>query len=91
VTQAKRSVGGDAEEGAGAMAPDEWTTLATFANTAEAELARERLENEGVQAVVVEGITGGVLPFMGATMGGVRLQVQERDLNKAKEILAPPG
>jgi hypothetical protein len=73
------------------MAPDEWTTLTTFTNTAEAELARERLQNEGVAAVVVEGITGGVLPFMGATMGGVHLQVQHRDLSKAKEILSPPG
>jgi hypothetical protein len=71
--------------------PDDWLTVATFANTAEAELARERLKNEGVEAVVVEGITGGVLPFMGATMGGVRLQVQHRDANKAKEILAPPA
>jgi hypothetical protein len=66
---------------------DDLTTVATFANTAEAELSRERLVNEGIEAFVIDGGAAGVMPFMGATMGGIHLQVRNSDLVKAKEVL----
>jgi hypothetical protein len=67
---------------------DDLTTVATFTNTAEAQLARERLENEGVVAFVIEGVTGGTMPYL-MQGGGVHLQVRNEDLEKAKEILGP--
>jgi hypothetical protein len=70
---------------------DDLVTVATFGNTAEAELARERLANEGVEAFVLEGVTGGVMPFLAANMGGVHLQVRDRDHTKAREILSVPA
>jgi hypothetical protein len=72
------------------MAPteDDLATAATFNNTAEAELARERLENEGIVAFVLEGVTGGTMPYL-MQGGGVHVQVRNEDLEKAKEILGP--
>jgi hypothetical protein len=67
---------------------DDLTTVATFTNTAEAQLARERLENEGVVAFVIEGVTGGTMPYL-MQGGGVHLQVRNEDLEKAREILGP--
>jgi hypothetical protein len=69
------------------MTTDELTTVATFSNTAEAELAKERLESEGVRAFVLDEQTIGVLPFMGNAMGGIRVQVPTELAAKAKEIL----
>ncbi len=65
---------------------EELTTVATFANTAEAELAKERLENEGVAAFVVGAVTAHVMPFL-SHGGAVVLQVATNDLAQAREIL----
>jgi hypothetical protein len=69
------------------MTTDELTTVATFTNTAEAELAKERLESEGVRAFVLDEQAAGVLPFMGSAMGGIRVQVPTELAERAKEIL----
>ena len=63
-------------------------TVATFADVAEAELARGRLELEGLTAFVIGGQTAGVMPFLTNAMGGVRLQVKPADVARAREILA---
>lgn len=62
-------------------------TVATFADVSEAELARERLELEGLTAFVIGGQTAGVMPFLTNAMGGVRVQVKPADLERAREIL----
>jgi hypothetical protein len=65
---------------------DELTTIATFTSTAEAELARERLELEGLQGFVLDQVTSAVMPY--ATAGGsVRLQVATEDVERAREAL----
>jgi hypothetical protein len=73
------------------MAPNasdvDLVTVATFPDVAEAELARERLESEGVQAFVIDGQTSGVMPYLANAMGGVRVQVNPKDEEKAREIL----
>ncbi|MBV9949287.1 MAG: DUF2007 domain-containing protein [Myxococcales bacterium] len=66
---------------------DELVTVATFPDTPEAELARERLELEGVRAFVVDAQTGGVMPYLVSSTGGVRVQVASTDLERAKQIL----
>jgi hypothetical protein len=63
-------------------------TVAAFLDTAEAELAKERLELEGIEAFVIGAQTAGVMPFLTGPTGGVRLQVSPRDADRAREILA---
>jgi len=66
---------------------DELVTVASFADVAEAELARERLGLEGVRAFVIGGQTAGVMPFLASAGGMVRVQVEPKDKERAKEIL----
>jgi hypothetical protein len=66
---------------------DELVTVASFADVAEAELAKERLELEGVRAFVMGAQTAGVMPYLTSSTGGVRLQVAPEDLERAREIL----
>jgi hypothetical protein len=66
---------------------DELVTVASFPDVAEAELARERLEIEGIRAFVVGAQTAGVMPYLVNASGGVRVQVEPKDIERAKEIL----
>jgi hypothetical protein len=66
---------------------DELVTVASFPDVAEAQLARERLELEGIRAFVVDGQTAGVMPFLTNSTGGVRVQVSSDDVERAKEVL----
>jgi hypothetical protein len=65
---------------------DELTTIAFFSNTAEAELARERLEQEGIRAFVVGAVTAHVVPNL-AEGGSIALEVGSEDAAQAREIL----
>ncbi|HEY3822827.1 MAG TPA: DUF2007 domain-containing protein [Polyangiaceae bacterium] len=65
---------------------DELVTVATFKDTPEAQLARERLELEGIRAFVIDAQTGGVMPYLAESMG-IRLQVEPQDAERAREIL----
>jgi hypothetical protein len=73
---------------------DELTTVATFSTRAEADLAQERLQNEGVEAFVLDEMTAGVMPYL-TRAWGIRLQVPTAQLDKAREALgvdaAPPA
>ena len=62
-------------------------TVASFLDTAEAELARERLGLEGISAFVIGAQTAGVMPFLTGPTGGVRLQVAPGDVERAREVL----
>jgi Putative prokaryotic signal transducing protein len=66
---------------------DELVTVASFADVAEAELARERLDLEGIPAFAIGAQTAGVMPFLAGSSGRVRLQVAPEDVERAKEIL----
>ena len=68
---------------------EDLVTVATFPDVSEAELARERLELEGVRAFVMDGQASGVMPYLANAMGGVRVQVEPKDAEKAREILSP--
>jgi hypothetical protein len=69
------------------MSEPDLVTVATFPDVAEAELARERLGLEGVRAFVIDAQTAGVMPYLAGAMGGVRVQVEPKDLDRAREIL----
>jgi hypothetical protein len=62
-------------------------TVAAFPDGAEAELAKERLELEGIPAFVIGAQTAGVMPFLTGPTGGVRLQVAPADVERAREVL----
>jgi hypothetical protein len=67
---------------------DDLVTIASFADPSEAELAKERLELDGVRAFVIGAQVAGVMPYLGGA-GGVRVQVQPGDVERAREILGP--
>ena len=59
-------------------------TIRTYVNAVEAEMDRQVLENEGVRACVMDENMG--LMFHVA-VGGVKLMVDDADVEKAEEIL----
>ncbi|MEO5725923.1 MAG: hypothetical protein ABI134_24320 [Byssovorax sp.] len=65
-------------------------TIARYLDVTEAQLARVRLGGEDIESFVIEG--SGFNPLLTGATGGVQLQVRERDLDRAREILAetPP-
>jgi hypothetical protein len=67
--------------------PSDLVTVATIPDAPDADLARERLELEGIQAFVLDGQSDAVMPFMVASTGGIRLQVAPEDAERAREIL----
>jgi hypothetical protein len=73
---------------------DELTTVATFSTRAEADLAQERLQGEGVDAFVMGDMAAGVMPYLSGF--GILVQVPTEQAAKAREVLgvaddAPKG
>ena len=65
---------------------DEIVTIATFPYPTQAELAKIRLEAEGIECIVVNALSP--LLIHPATMGGgVQVQVRAEDAKTAREIL----
>jgi len=62
-------------------------TVAVFPDLPEAELAKERLTLEGVDAFVLNAGTAGTMPFLTDKEGGIHVQVSTEDVEKAREIL----
>jgi hypothetical protein len=67
--------------------PENFVTLTTFTDPAEAEIVCAHLRDEGIAAFVMGDIATGVFPGLGAT-SLVQLQVPQVDLGRAREILA---
>lgn len=58
--------------------------VATFTKRTDAEVAKSALEGSGITASIEGDDAGGMYPFM---TEGIRLFVQKKDKEKAKEIL----
>ena len=60
--------------------------VAEFTYEYEAEIAKGRLESEGIECVIMNAVS----PYPGITMGrhGVQLMVNDYDLESARTILA---
>jgi hypothetical protein len=67
---------------------DELVTVATYPDVAEAQLAKERLELDGIRAFVIDAQTASLMPFLTSSTGGVRVQVDAKDAERAREVLA---
>ena len=59
-------------------------TIRTYVNAVEAEMVRQLLENEGVRACVMDENMGSMFHV---AVGGVKLMVDDADVEKAIEIL----
>jgi hypothetical protein len=58
-----------------------------FGNDLEAQVARTKLESEGIPAFVSSDDCGGTEPFLQLT-NGVRLMVNDEDIEQSQRILA---
>ena len=59
-------------------------TIRTFENGMQAEMVRQLLENEGIRACVMDENMGSMFHL---AVGGVKLAVDDADVEKAEEIL----
>ncbi|WP_444912317.1 putative signal transducing protein [Microbulbifer sp. PAAF003] len=62
-------------------------TVARFSFPYEAQIAKARLESEGIHAFIADEHTVNMQWLYSNAMGGIRLQVSERDLDEANKIL----
>jgi Putative prokaryotic signal transducing protein len=65
---------------------DHLVTVATFANLLQAELAKNRLEAEGIPAFLAD--VESTLALLAGNMSGVKVTVNERDARRATAVLA---
>ena len=68
--------------------PGQLVTVATFVTPAEAELARQRLEHDGIPACLAEEHTGAVLGLTTGGLSSVKVMVNAADRERAEAILA---
>ncbi len=61
--------------------------IAEFAQLVKADLAKARLEAEGIRVVLLDAQTISMSPFYSAALGGVKLAVADEDAARAREIL----
>lgn len=66
-------------------------TVASFDTLSEAEIARGLLEAEGIEAVLQDEPLASLLPPVAFANGGLALKVAQDELERAREILAPPA
>lgn len=66
---------------------EQLVTIATFTTAIVADLARTRLESEGIECFLADEYTGGQPGSPYFTVVGVRLQVRDTDAQRAIEIL----
>jgi hypothetical protein len=60
--------------------------LKVFMNEIDAQLAKEQLQSEGIKCFIMSDNYGGMMPSLNLT-GGVKLIVNEYNLERATEIL----
>ena len=62
-------------------------TLTTVLSLVEADILRSRLEANGITTLIPDEGVISVNPLYAGTVGGIRVQVGEKDLSSAREIL----
>lgn len=65
---------------------DDYTILAAFEYSTEAQLIKSKLDSEGIQTMLMDEKTVDSDPLISQAIGGVKLLVHNEDLNKASEI-----
>jgi len=65
---------------------DEMIVIKVFGSETEAEIAKGRLESEGIAAMITKDDVGGMYPSLQQT-GGVKLLVRKEDADRARTIV----
>jgi len=73
------------------MENEKFITVLTVTFPHEVAVIRSRLESEGITCFVKDELTVQVYPFYSNALGGVKLQVLEKDLNQTVAILKETG
>lgn len=76
------------ETGASDDSEARFVTLHTLSSPAEAEMVNDILRQNGVRSVVQSGANDAFAPVFSAVSPGVAILVDERDLDRAKELYA---
>ncbi len=66
-------------------------TLATFATPSEMHVVRSKLESEGIRCVILNELTVQSHNFLSNAIGGIELQVHEKDYKNAIQVLKESG
>lgn len=74
-----------------ALSSDDEHVVASFDTLMEAELARGRLESEGIGARIVDGNTVGIAQHLSGALGGAKVVVAEGDVGAARSVLFAPS
>ena len=64
-----------------------FVTIARYQYSSEAQIAKGRLESDGVEVFLRDNITIDTDPLVSNAIGGVKLKVLTKDETKAREIL----
>jgi DNA-directed RNA polymerase subunit M/transcription elongation factor TFIIS len=62
-------------------------TLTTATYLHEADMIRMRLEASGIKAFIPDQNTSSIQPLFSNAIGGIRIQIDENDLARAREVL----
>lgn len=68
-----------------------WITVITFTYPSEAHMAQGFLESEGVESILKDEMTAQVNNFYSNAIGGVKIQVIDKDYENALSILKKGG
>ncbi|MBI3136661.1 MAG: DUF2007 domain-containing protein [Bacteroidetes bacterium] len=63
-------------------------TVKTFDNSIDAYLLKSKLESEGIVCYLFDEHTVSVNPLYNVTVGGIKLKINEADLEKAQQVYA---
>lgn len=74
-----------------AVSTEEEAVVAAYGTPLEAELARGRLESEGIAARISDGNTVSIAQHLSPALGGVKVVVGRSDFEAARAILTAPG
>jgi hypothetical protein len=69
---------------------DKIVTFETYSDPMLAEIILGRLKASGIDCYIADGLNIGVNPLLGVALGGIKLRVFERDVEKCRLILAQP-
>ena len=70
---------------------DSFITIKTFTYPIDLAVIRGRLEAEGIDCFAKDELVAQANPFLSNAIGGIKLQVRQRDLPRAIEILEEGG
>lgn len=72
---------------AAALSTEDETIVAAFDTVLEAEMARGRLEVDGIASRIVDGNTVGIAAHLSMAIGGAKVVVAQNDVEAARAIL----